>query len=61
MEFACKVTGAKLIMVMTHHNCGVIKASIDNVQLGNITSLANKIKSAVEMSATFEGEKHLKM
>ncbi|NJM78545.1 MAG: carbonic anhydrase [Flavobacterium sp.] len=57
MEFACKVAGAKLIMVMAHQHCGAIKASIDNVQLGNITSLVNKIKPAVEMSANFEGEK----
>lgn len=57
MEFACKVAGAKLIMVMTHQHCGAIKASIDNVQLGNITSLVNKIKPAVEMSANYQGKK----
>uniref|UniRef100_UPI00404A4D13 carbonic anhydrase family protein n=1 Tax=Flavobacterium sp. TaxID=239 RepID=UPI00404A4D13 len=57
MEFACKVAGAKLIMVMAHQHCGAIKATIDNVELGNITSLVNKIKPAVEMSKDFEGEK----
>lgn len=60
MEFACKVAGAKLIVVMAHQHCGAIKASIDNVQLGNITSLVNKIKPAVAMSANFEGEKSSK-
>ena len=57
MEFACKVAGAKLIMVMAHQHCGAIKATIDDVKLGNITSLVNKIKPAIGLSANFEGEK----
>jgi len=57
MEFACKVAGAKLIMVMAHQHCGAIKATIDDVKLGNITSLVNNIKPAIGLSANFEGEK----
>jgi carbonic anhydrase len=57
MEFACKVAGAKLIMVMAHQHCGAIKATIDNVKLGNITSLVNNIKPAIGLTADFEGEK----
>lgn len=57
MEFACKVAGAKLIMVMAHQHCGAIKATIDDVKLGNITSLVNKIKPAIGLSANFQGEK----
>lgn len=57
MEFACKVAGAKLIMVMAHQHCGAIKATIDDVNLGNITSLVNNIKPAIGLSAKFEGEK----
>lgn len=57
MEFACKVAGAKLIMVMAHQHCGAIKATIDDVKLGNITSLVNNIKPAKGLSANFEGEK----
>lgn len=57
MEFACKVAGAKLIMVMAHQHCGAIKATIDDVKLGNITSLVNRIKPALGLSANFEGEK----
>ncbi len=56
MEFACKVAGAKLILVMGHQHCGAIKGAIDNVQLGNLTSLLAKIKPAVTMSAYYEGE-----
>ena len=60
MEFACKVAGAKLIIVMGHQHCGAVKGAIDNVQLGNITSMLANIKPAVEMSKSFEGEKSLK-
>jgi carbonic anhydrase len=47
MEFACKVSGAKLIVVMGHSNCGAIKGAIDNVELGNLTGLLDKIKPAI--------------
>ena len=57
MEFACKVSGAKLIIIMGHQHCGAIKGAIDNVQLGNITSMLANIKPAVEMSSDFKGEK----
>lgn len=57
MEFACKVAGAKLILVMGHQHCGAIKGAIDDVKLGNLTALLAKIKPAVEMNQHFEGEK----
>lgn len=57
MEFACKIAGAKLILVMGHQHCGAIKGAIDNVKLGNLTSLLTKIKPAVEMNSNFAGEK----
>lgn len=57
MEFACKVSGAKLVLVMGHQHCGAIKGAIDNVKLGNITAMLSKIKPAVEMSQDFKGEK----
>lgn len=60
MEFACKVAGAKLILVMGHQHCGAVKGAIDNVQLGNITAMLSKIKPAVEMSQDFAGEKSSK-
>ncbi len=60
MEFACKVAGAKLILVMRHQHCGAIKSAIDDVKLGNITSMLANIKPAVEMSKDFHGEKSSK-
>ena len=57
IEFACKVSGAKLAVVMGHGHCGAIKSAIDNVELGNITGLLQKIKPAVTQSkALFKGE-----
>lgn len=60
MEFACKVAGAKLILVMGHQDCGAVKAAIDDVKLGNITAMLAKIKPAVQMSQDFAGEKTTK-
>ncbi len=59
MEFACKVTGAKLILVMGHTNCGAIKSAIDDAQLGKITQMLTKIKPAVEKTS-YDGEKSSK-
>lgn len=47
MEFACKVSGAKLVLVLGHEHCGAIKAAIDNVQLGNISGMLSKIRPTV--------------
>ncbi|MEI6523662.1 MAG: carbonic anhydrase family protein [Bacteroidota bacterium] len=60
MEFACKVAGAKLIIVMGHQHCGAIKGAIDDVHLGNLTSMLANIKPAVKMSQNYEGEKSTK-
>jgi carbonic anhydrase len=46
MEFACKLSGSKLIAVIGHSNCGAIKGAIDDAQLGNLTGLLAKIKPA---------------
>ncbi len=47
LEFASKVAGAKLIVVMGHTSCGAVKGACDNVQLGNLTGLLAKIQPAV--------------
>jgi carbonic anhydrase len=57
MEFGCKVSGAKLILVLGHESCGAIKAAIDDVKLGNITAMLAKIKPALVKSQDFTGEK----
>lgn len=56
MEFGCKVSGAKLILVLGHEHCGAIKSAIDDVRLGNITPLLAKIRPAVT-SVQFNGDK----
>jgi carbonic anhydrase len=48
MEFACKVSGAKLIAVVGHSNCGAIKGAVDGVELGDLTGVLNKIKPAID-------------
>ena len=59
MEFACKVSGAKLVLVMGHEHCGAVKSAIDDVKLGNITPMLAKIRPAVEM-VEYEGERNSK-
>ena len=57
MEFGCKVSGAKLILVLGHESCGAIKSAIDDVKLGNITAMLAKIKPAIASSQDFVGDK----
>ena len=59
MEFACKVAGAKVVLVMGHTACGAIKGAIDNVQLGNLTGLLGKIRPAVD-ATDYKGERSAK-
>ena len=46
VEYACKVAGAKLIVVLGHSSCGAIKGAADDVKLGKLTGLLDKIKPA---------------
>ena len=48
MEYACKVAGSKIIVVMGHTKCGAVTAACNNVELGNITPLLSKIQPAVK-------------
>jgi carbonic anhydrase len=47
MEFACKLAGTKLLVVLGHTSCGAIKGACDHARLGNLTALINKIEPAV--------------
>ena len=47
MEFACKLAGTKVIVVLGHTACGAIKGACDDAKLGNLTTLISKIKPAV--------------
>lgn len=59
MEFACKLAGAKVVLVMGHTACGAIKGAIDNAELGNLTGLLARIKPAVQ-ATTYAGERSSK-
>ena len=47
MEFACKLAGTKLIVVIGHTACGAVKGACDHARLGNLTTLIKKIEPAV--------------
>jgi carbonic anhydrase len=47
MEFACKVAGSKIIVVLGHSKCGAVKGACDHVEMGNLTELLAKLQPAV--------------
>jgi len=55
LEFACKVAGAKAIVVMGHTSCGAVKGACDKAELGNLTQMLEKITPAVDAVETAEG------
>jgi carbonic anhydrase len=55
-EFATKLAGAKLIVVLGHSECGAIKGAIDGAELGKLTGLLQKIRPAVEASKDAPGD-----
>lgn len=59
LEYACKVSGSKVIVVLGHENCGAIRSAVDEVELGNITPLLAKIKPAVMASVNFPGVRNV--
>lgn len=52
MEFACKVAGSKLIVVLGHTKCGAVKGACDHLEMGNLTELLSKIQPAVYQEKT---------
>lgn len=60
LEFATKVAGSKLIVVLGHSQCGAIKGACDGVQLGNLSTLLNKIQPAVYYEHTVVGDRSSK-
>ncbi len=48
MEFACKVVGSKLILVLGHTSCGAIRGAYEELEMGNLTGLLEKLKPAVD-------------
>lgn len=56
MEFATKVAGSKLVMVLGHESCGAVKGACDGVKLGNLTTLLNEIEPSVKSVDGFEAD-----
>ena len=56
LEFACKLAGSKVIMVMGHTSCGAVKGACDQAKLGNLTQMLDKIMPAVDAVSTIKGE-----
>ncbi len=54
MEFACKLAGAKIIVVLGHSKCGAIKGACDHAKLGSLTTLLDKIKPAIDSEDTIK-------
>jgi carbonic anhydrase len=52
LEYATAAAGAKLIVILGHTNCGAIKGACDDVKMGNLTGLLDKIKPAIAKETT---------
>ncbi|HTB06931.1 MAG TPA: carbonic anhydrase family protein [Bacteroidia bacterium] len=61
MEFACKIAGSKLIVVLGHTKCGAIEGACDNlVDMGHLAGLLNKVKPAIEIETETKIERNSK-
>lgn len=58
MEFACKVAGSKLILVLGHSRCGAIRGACDGVEMGNLSKLLKKLQPAVGAAECPSGERN---
>lgn len=56
-EFGCKVVGAKIVVVLGHTSCGAIKGAVDDVELGHLHFITNKIKRC--LNGTCHNKNHL--
>lgn len=52
MEFACKVAGSKVVLVLGHTKCGAVKGACDHVEMGNLSTLLHKLKPAMDAETT---------
>ena len=51
MEFACRVAGSKVIVILGHTKCGAVKGACQNVKLGNLTALLDKLRPAIDAAS----------
>ena len=54
LEFACKLAGSKLIVIMGHTSCGAVKGACDHAKLGNLTAMLTNINPALDLVKTDE-------
>lgn len=60
MEFACKIAGSKLIVVLGHTKCGAVKGACDHLEMGNLTELLTKLQPAVYQETETKNERNSK-
>lgn len=60
MEFACKVAGSKIIVVLGHSKCGAIQGACDHIEMGNLTVLLSKIRPAIDDEDTIKTDRSSK-
>ena len=48
MEFACKISGAKIVVVLGHTECGAIKGACNHLKMGHLTGLLDKISAIID-------------
>ncbi len=58
MEFACKIAGSKLIVVLGHSKCGAVKGACDHIEMGNLTELLSKLQPAVYQEKETQKERN---
>ena len=60
MEFACKIAGSKLIVVLGHTKCGAIEGACNNIEMGYVTGLLHKVKPAIAMETETSTDRNAK-
>jgi carbonic anhydrase len=58
LEFATKVAGARLIVVLGHTHCGAVMAACDGVQMGSLTRTLALLEPAVAAARKVAPGKH---
>ena len=58
IEFSCKVAGAKVVVVLGHTKCGAVKGACDQVKMGNLTTLLEKLKPSLDGETSVTSERN---
>ena len=56
MEFACKISGAKIVVVLGHTECGAIKGACNHLKMGHLTGLLDKISVIIDKNRQEKNE-----